>query len=71
MSDLDHTVRNEGSIITITPHSAAARDWIAENVDPDAHWFGPALCVEPRYAGELLYGMQEAGLESNITVEPV
>lgn len=70
MDDLDYTVTNHGSIVLIAPHSQAADEWLDENIGDDAMWFGGALAVEPRYVGDILYGMQEAGLTSNVTVEP-
>jgi hypothetical protein len=69
--DLDYYVENSGSIVTITPQSDAAKEWIDENVHTESwQWLGRALGVEARYAGDLLYGMQEAGLTSNVTVVP-
>jgi len=44
------------------PLTVAAKQWIAENVQPDAQWFGNALAVEWRYAAELAAAMREAGL---------
>lgn len=68
---LDHEVTDSGSIVMIRPISDAARNWIDENVESEGwQWFGPSLCVDHRAAGPLLYGMQEDGLVSNVTVEP-
>jgi hypothetical protein len=68
---LDHEVTDSGSIIMIRPISDAARDWIDENVYSEPwQWMGDSLCIDTRYAGALLYGMQEDGLVSNVTVEP-
>jgi hypothetical protein len=66
----DYHVTNHGTIVTITPLTQDAADWIDENVaTEDWQWMGGALAIEPRYAGELLYGMQEDGLTSNVRVE--
>ena len=58
----DAQVINGGSVFLVTPHTDAAREWIKENVGDDAQFFGYSLVVEPRYAPELVKGMQEAGL---------
>jgi hypothetical protein len=58
----DVRVRNEGTVFLFTPLTPAAKQWIAENVQPDAQWFGNALVVECRYAAEIAAGMREAGL---------
>lgn len=66
---MDYEVTDHGSIVAVLPLTDAARDWIDENIGDDAMYFGPALAIEHRYAGDILYGMQEAGLTSNVTVE--
>lgn len=65
----DFHVTDEGSIVLITPYSQDAKDWLENNIGEDAMYFGPSLAVEHRYAGEILYGMQEDGLTSNVRVE--
>jgi hypothetical protein len=49
----DIFVRCEGTIFLFEPLTVAAKRWIAENVQTDAQWFGNALVVEWRFAGEL------------------
>ena len=58
----DFTIQNEGSILLFRPLTDAAREWLKENVQEDAQWFGDALVVECRYAGDLAVGMLAAGL---------
>jgi hypothetical protein len=58
----DVLVQDEGTIVLVRPVSAAARDWITQNVDPDAFWFGGGLVVEHRYVAPLIEGMSAAGL---------
>jgi hypothetical protein len=55
-------VENHGSLTLIRPHTRAARDWIRDNVEDTAHYFGAALAVEPRYVPRLVEGMIAAGL---------
>jgi hypothetical protein len=58
----DVSVRNEGSIFLFQPHTEAAKDWIAEHIPEDAQYFGTALVVEHRYAGDIAEGMKGDGL---------
>jgi hypothetical protein len=62
MSDVQ--VENHGTIILLQPLTADAEDWIRENVNEGGMpRLGDALPVEPRYAGAIIEGMREAGLE--------
>jgi hypothetical protein len=58
----DATVENHGSIVLVRPHTRAARDWIRDNVEDTAQYFGQALAIEPRYVAGLVEGMTAAGL---------
>jgi len=60
---IDVQVSNEGSLFLFTPLTTAAREWINENVTGETTWFGNALVVEHRYAGDLAQGMAGDGLE--------
>jgi len=62
-STMDFTVRNEGSIFLLTPHTDAARAWVEEHLPADAQTFGPAIVVEHRYIGDIVAGIQADGLE--------
>jgi hypothetical protein len=55
-------IENQGSLILFIPITENAKTWLQENVQEDAQWFGKALVVEPRYAGDLARGCREAGL---------
>lgn len=63
MNSSDVLISNEGSIFLFTPVSAGASEWLQENVQEDAQWFGNALVVEHRYALALAHGLQQAGFE--------
>ncbi len=59
----DITIRDHGSLILFTPETPEASAWVKENVDiPDWAWWGGGFAVEPRYAVDLLIGLNEAGL---------
>lgn len=60
---------NHGSIVTMFPLSQEASDWCLDNIADDAMTFGGAICIEPRYFGEIAWAAQEAGLTSNVRVE--
>jgi hypothetical protein len=66
----DIIYQDHGSIILMFPETEAAREWVAEHIPDDAQTFGAAICIEPRYFGEIAYGAQEDGLTSNVRVEP-
>ncbi len=58
----DVLVANEGTIFLFNPLTARAKEWIDDNVQPDAQWFGTTLVVEHRFAWGLAQGMKDAGL---------
>ncbi len=59
----DVRVENEGTIVLVRPLTTEARAWIDENVQTEPwQWFGGGLAVEPRYAHDLVEGMQADGL---------
>lgn len=58
----DIRIEDNGSISLVRPLTRKAKDWIDENVQDDAQWFGRALVVEPRYLPFLVSGMVEEGL---------
>jgi len=62
LRDPDVLVRNKGSIFLFQPLTLKANIWIAEHVKSDALWFGDALVVEHRYAGDLARAMHDDGL---------
>ena len=51
----DFHIADHGSIVTIRPVSEAAREWLDENVDAEPwQWLGGALCVDHRFARDLV-----------------
>lgn len=65
----DVLVRSEGTVFLFCPLTPRAKQWINENVQPDAQWFGQALVVEHRYALGLTVGMRDA-IASRLTEAP-
>lgn len=59
---VDVFVRCEGSVLLFYPLTPAAKQWITDNVEPAAIYFGASLVVEHRYAADLAGGMRAAGL---------
>jgi hypothetical protein len=62
-TNLDVHVVNHGSLFAFELLTVEAREWVDENVQDDAQFFGGALMVEPRYAEHLAAGMIGDGLE--------
>lgn len=60
----DFEVNDEGTIVQIIPVSQTAKDWIDENVESEGwQWLGRALCIDHRYAEDIIDGMLSEGLE--------
>jgi len=57
----DITVTYEGSLCLVKPNTKEAREWMDENIAPDAQWWVGCLVVENRYIDNLLYGIEDAG----------
>lgn len=60
------SVCNHGSLVLVEPderdHLAFA-DWLIDNVGDDVTFWGNALVVEPRYAQDLIDGLELDGFE--------
>lgn len=56
---LQIVVEDHGSIVLLRPLTKRTREWLEENTDPDAQWWGGALVVEPRYVEPILEGLRE------------
>lgn len=60
----DVRLSDHGSIIVLTPDSDEARAWCEEHLPNDApRWGAHGYAVEPRYVGDIVAGMEDAGLE--------
>lgn len=59
---MDAIVEGHGSVVLVRPLTPAAEDWLDENVQKDATWYGGALVCEPRFVLNLVAGMRESGL---------
>lgn len=61
---IDVTVDNQGTIVALTLNTDAALAWVEENVGSESwQWLGErTLCVEPRYAHDLVDGLLAADL---------
>ncbi len=60
----DVTVEDHGTVVLLVLNTAAAIEFVEQNVSTEAwQWIGPhAVAVETRYAGDLITGMVEDGL---------
>ena len=59
----DIQIENHGSLFLFRPITDEGKEWLKESVSEDAQWFGNALAVEHRYAGDLAEGVESAGLK--------
>ena len=64
-SPSDFTIRDEGSILLLTPHTEPARSWIHKNIGRDNGFqpYYPIVVIEPRYLAPILEGIRDSGLE--------
>ena len=62
MAAADFSVRDEGSIFLLTPHTDEARAWVGEHIAEDAQQWGGAIVVEHRFIGDILAGIAADGL---------
>lgn len=60
----DFSLRDEGSILLLTPRTEPARNWIAEHIGRSNGFqpYYPTIVIEPRYIGPILDGIRESGL---------
>jgi hypothetical protein len=65
-SNADFTIRDEGSLVLLTPRTESAREWIDTHIGPDNGYqpYYPTVVIEPRYLQPVLEGIAEAGLEA-------
>jgi hypothetical protein len=60
---IDVRIENHGSVLLFTPCTPPAQEWVNENVQLEGwQWLGNGFAVDPRYADQLIAGMEEAGL---------
>ena len=60
----DFQIADHGTVISIRPLNEAARQWLSENVVFEPwQWVEGALCVEARFARDLVIEITEAGFE--------
>jgi hypothetical protein len=56
-------VRDLGTIVCLEVLSARAENWLRENCQSAPHnWLGPSLCVEHRYADDIIAGAIAYGI---------
>jgi len=65
----DFTLANHGSILLLTPVSAAAKAWAEEHLPEDAmRWAEESFVVEHRYIGAILNAIGLDGFTVKATV---
>ena len=61
-SQADVEVIDHGTVVLFRPITQTCQEWIEDNVQQDAMWFGGSLAAEHRYALLLIEGMADDGL---------
>ena len=61
MNEADFRIENHGSIFLFDPQNTTAEDHLRDKVSEQAHWFGGALVVEPRYVIDLAIALEAEG----------
>jgi hypothetical protein len=59
---IDFNLEGGGSIYTLLPLTAQAKEWVADNLPDEALRFGDAICIEHRYIDDILAGLLNDGL---------
>lgn len=59
----DITIDNHGSILIFRGASLEGKRWMAEHLPEDAQRWAGGIVVEPRYAGDIIDGAINDGLE--------
>lgn len=60
-NSIDFLVGGGGTIYTVTPQNDEARKHLVDNVQAEAQWFGPAVCVGHRYIGIVIEQLRDNG----------
>lgn len=59
----DFNFTNHGSVCLLTPLTPAGTSWASEHLPEDAPRFGGGIAIEPRYAGQIIEGILNDGME--------
>jgi hypothetical protein len=65
VSDPDFRLENHGSLFSLRPLNASAKEWMAEHLPmdkPETQFWGEAIVVEPRYLAPIVDGIVGDGL---------
>lgn len=55
------------SVLSFYPKTDAAREWFESHVEAESwQWFGGALCVDHRLAGQIIEGIAGDGLRVRV-----
>jgi hypothetical protein len=62
----DVQVHDAGSIVLLAPLTDTARDWFIEHLPEDCPTIGVNYAIERRYVGDILEGINEAGMRLSL-----
>jgi hypothetical protein len=60
--DTDFTVAGGGTLYILRPNTDQAKAWVEEHIESDAQKWGGGVCVEHRYIGDIVNGIQAEGM---------
>jgi hypothetical protein len=65
---VDFLLEDHGSLVLLQPVTAAALEWVKDNIGADNGYqpCWPTVTVEPRYVQPILDGIREAGMTCGI-----
>ncbi len=58
----DFIVFGGGTVYMLLPKTAAAKDWVDDNLSSDRQTLGRAIAIEHRFLNPILDGINDAGL---------
>lgn len=64
-STKDFHLTNHLSFYTLLPLSEPAKDWVNEHLPEDRQTLGNQIFIEAQYVGDVVHGINEAGLSLN------
>lgn len=59
---VDFHISDHGSVWLLAPVSKAAKEFVADNIDPGAQWFAGSVVIEWRYVEPIVNAIDDAGL---------
>jgi hypothetical protein len=59
---LDFTIEGGASVYILTPHSAEAKEWVADCIPEDALRYGHGVAIQWLYLDDIIEGIKAEGM---------